>query len=254
MTRERPGRGTRLRSMSRIVFGTVAFGLFAPSGVAGPPQRGQATTPREAAPIDLAGYWVSVVTEDWRWRMVTPPKGDYTGVPLNAEGRRLADTWDPAAAASDGCRAYGAAAVMRQPGRLNITWQDDQTLRVQTDAGAQTRVLNFDRARPPVAERSWQGYSEAMWERTGGRGQAGGGSLTVTTTDLRAGYLRSNGVPYSEDAVVTEYFDRLTSAGSEWLTVITVVEDPRYLTQPFITSTHFKQEPTGSGWMPTPCE
>ena len=81
-----------------------------------PPQTPR--TPRAAAPFDVTGNWVSVVTEDWRWRMVTPAKGDYSSVPLNAEGRKAADAWDPSKAASDGCKPYGAAAIMRVPGRL----------------------------------------------------------------------------------------------------------------------------------------
>ena len=92
-------------------------------------------TPKEAAPIDLTGNWVSVVTEDWRWRMLVPKKGDYASVPLSAEGRKIADTWDPSKLASDGCKAYGAAAIMRVPGRLQISWENDTTLRIDTDAG-----------------------------------------------------------------------------------------------------------------------
>ena len=215
-------------------------------------------TPRTSAPIEITGYWVSVVTEDWRWRMLTPAKGDYASLPLNAEGRRVADTWDPGKAVSDGCKAYGAAALMRMPGRLHITWESPNTLKIETDAGVQTRLLYFDKSVRPAAGRTWQGHSLAEWEFAGGRGSARGqtraGSLKAVTASLRAGYLRKNGVPYSEDAVVTEYFDRLMSAGSELLTVITVVDDPRYLTQRFITSTHFKREPDGSKWAPVPCE
>lgn len=217
-------------------------------------QRG--ATPRAAAPIDLTGYWVSVVTEDWRWRMLTPPKGDYASMPLNAEGRKVADAWDPAKAAADGCKAYGAAALIRMPGRLHITWENDNTLKIETDAGAQTRLLHFDKSLKPSGEPSWQGHSAAEWEFSGARGGAGPrpGSLKAVTTNLRAGFLRKNGVPYSENSVVTEYFDRLISNGAEWLTVITIVDDPRYLTQPFTTSTHFRREPDASKWMPKPCQ
>src|SRR5438093_3043070 len=104
------------------------------------PQR----TPQEAAPIDLTGYWVSVVTEEWRWRMMTPPKGDYTSVPLNPEGRRLADMWDLAKdeAAGLACKAFGVGNIMRMPGRLHISWQDDMTLKLEFDAGTQTRLLH----------------------------------------------------------------------------------------------------------------
>jgi hypothetical protein len=225
------------------------------------PPRGP-QTPRAAAPVDLTGNWVSVVTEDWRWRMLTPKKGDYSSVPLNPEGRKVADTWDPANAASDGCKAYGAAAIMRVPGRLQITWENDTTLKIETDAGMQTRLLRFDKSQPPAA-RTWQGHSAAEWERIpqpGGAGvslqQGAGrvGALKVITTNLRAGYLRANGVPYSENTRVTEYFDRQSAYGTDWLTVLTIVEDPQYLDQPFITSSHFKREPDRSKWMPKPCE
>ena len=101
-------------------------------------------------PIDLTGYWVSIVTVDWRWRMVTPAKGDYQGVQLNAEGRKVADAWDPAKdeAAGEQCKSYGAPALMSVPGRIHITWQDDTTLKVDADAGTQTRLLRFGTAQP----------------------------------------------------------------------------------------------------------
>ena len=103
--------------------------LDAQRGRGGP--AGTAQTPRQAAPIDLTGYWVSPISEDWKFRMVTPNKGVFDGVPVNAEGRRVGQSWDPARDESAGeqCRAYGAAAIMRLPGRLHITWQDDTTLR-----------------------------------------------------------------------------------------------------------------------------
>ncbi|MBN1239459.1 MAG: hypothetical protein JXB36_13230 [Gammaproteobacteria bacterium] len=219
--------------------------------------------PRESAPIDLTGQWVAVVNEDWRWRMVTPPKGDYASVPLNPEGRRVADTWEPS---RDGaCEAYGAAALLRMPTRVRIEWQDEDTLRLQTDAGAQTRLLEFT---PPEDERprSLQGTSVAEWIRpapppggpglagAGGGASSGGGHLAVTTTDLLPGWLRRNGVPYSQDAVVTEYFDRFAAPnGDEWLMVTTIVDDPAYLNTRYVTSSHFKREDDDSKWNPVPC-
>ena len=220
-------------------------------------------TPRAAAPFDLTGNWVSVVTEDWRWRMVVPKKGDYSSVPLTAAGRKAADAWDPARMSEDGCKPYGAAAVMRIPGRLRISWENDTTMRIDTDAGLQTRRLYFDASRTPPVERSWQGHSTAVWDAIRNPGGLGVslqtaaprvGALKVVTRNLRAGYLRRNGVPYTENAVVTEYFDRLTAYEADWLTVLTVVEDPTYLDQPFITSTHFKREADASKWSPAPCE
>lgn len=204
-------------------------------------------TAKSSAAIDLTGYWVSFVTEDWRFRMMTPKKGDYQSVPLNDEGRKTADKWDPAADEASGnqCRAYGAGAIMRVPARFHVTWQDDETLRIDTDAGMQTRLFHFN-APQPQGERTWQGYSAAQWERPS--------SLKVTTTNLRPGYLRRNGVPYSENAVVTEYFDVAPHPdGGQVLLVTTIVDDPQYLRQPFIVSSEFKKEADGSKWDPTPC-
>jgi hypothetical protein len=224
---------------------------------------GSPATARASAPIDLTGYWVSFVTEDWRYRMVTPAKGDYARVPMTAEARTIADAWDPAAdrAAGNECKPYGAAAIMRVPGRLHLTWQDDNTLRVDTDAGTQTRLFHFGESQAGPGQPTWQGHSTARFERPApARGanpaavSPNAGALTVVTRNMRAGYLRRNGVPYSESAVLTEYVDVASLPGGGRLMVVTaVVEDPRYLQQPFIVSSHFKKEADGSKWDPTPC-
>src|SRR5262249_49162023 len=119
---------------------------------------------RPAAPYDLTGYWVSVVTEDWRWRMLTPPKGDFISIPLSDEGRRVAFAWDPKTDGS--CKAYGAVRLIHMPTRLNISWQSDEVLKVQSDAGVQTRLLQFSPTGTP-GSRSLQGYSVAEWEGLG---------------------------------------------------------------------------------------
>ena len=216
-------------------------------------------TAREVAPVDLTGYWTAVVTEDWRWRMVTPPRGDYASMPLNDEGRRVADGWDPAAE-GDTCKVYGAAGVMRMPLRVHVTWQDDNTLRIDTDHGMQTRLLHFDSAAAAPAEHTLQGHSTAHWgredigfDREDWREVDVGTTLKVTTTRLSPGYLRRNGVPYGSDTVMTEYFDRHAAYGEEWFTVTTIVSDPQHLTQEFITSSSFKRLPDGSSWNPLPC-
>jgi hypothetical protein len=223
--------------------------------------------------VDLTGNWVSIVTEDWQWRMRTPSKGDYASVPLTPAGRQAADTWTDA---KDGqCEAYGVGGLMRMPGRLRISWQDDNTLKIESDAGQQTRLLRF--APPPGAApspvssapgaRSLQGTSVAEWQRAGGafdafleRGSGNAapgqrwGSLKVTTTNHTGGWLRRNGVPYSQNAVITEYFTRFThSQAGDWFVVTTIVEDPQYLAQPFITSSNFKKEADGSKWAPVAC-
>jgi hypothetical protein len=268
------------------VAGAFALGVMAPAVSAqqggrggGPPQA--PATAQATAPIDLTGTWVSVITEDWRFRMVTPPRGDFASMNLNAEGQRVGNAWDPQAdiAANQQCRAYGAIGVMRLPTRLRISWQDANTLKVETDAGTQTRLFHF--GAPGTAslqtataanrgEPSWQGYSVASWEThaegscaaPGGGGRGGGGgapalssSLKVVTTNLLPGYHRRNGAPYSGNAVYTEFIDRVPGPQNEtWLIVTSIVEDPQYLNGPFMNSTQFKLEPDGSKFSPRPCE
>ena len=238
-----------------------------------------AQTARAAAPYDVTGYWVSEVTEKWRYRMVVPDKGDYVQVPLNPEGRRVANAWDPAKdqASGEACRAYGAAALLQVPGRLHISWQDDSTLRVDTDSGTQTRLFRFGGSPAPNETPSWQGHSVATWgggdprDRRDGQGgpvQDPTGKLVVAreqrketdylkvaTSRMRPGYLQKNGVPYSSDALLEEYFDTFSDpyTHNTWLVVTTVVTDPRYLIEPLIMHAHFKKIPDASGWDPTPC-
>jgi hypothetical protein len=228
--------------------------LTAQGGRGGGPQQ----TARQMAPIDMTGYWVAIVTEDWRFRMVTPPKGDYNSVPLNAEGRKVADTWDPARdeAAGEQCKWYGAGGIMSVPGRLNITWQDDNTLRMDIDNGTQTRLFRFGGAKPASATPDWQGHSAARWNvERGGREAISkpGGSLDVVTTGMRPGYLRKNGVPYSANARISEHYNVLQDGDITWLIVSILVEDPQYLQQPFITSRQFMKQADNRGWNPQPC-
>jgi hypothetical protein len=254
-----------LRNLGVIVLGVSSLNdprpLFAQGRQGGAPP-----TARAAAPIDVTGTWVSVVTEDWRWRMRTPPKGDYASVPLTDAATKAADAWDPAkdTAAGEQCRAYGAPAIMRIPGRIRIAWENDTTLKIETEAGTQTRLLNFVAPGQPGApaqrgEPSWQGTSIANWQTVGGGRRGGGapprgGSLRVLTTNLRPGYLRKNGVPYSANVRLTEYINRTNEPdGDSWLVFTTVVEDPQNLTSRFVTSTHFKKVADGSAWSPTPC-
>jgi len=235
-----------------------------------------AQTPQAAAPIDLTGYWVALVTEDWLYRMRTPEKGDMDqSVPMSQAARQAAMNWDPAKdeAAGEQCKAYGAAAIMRVPTRLHITWENENTLKVETDAGTQTRLLHFGGQPPATGDAGWQGYSVASWDGAGGGrgGRAGGGgapqnaaaggpapirpgSLKVVTTNMKSGYIRKNGVPYSAATRMTEYFDRVNEPNGDTLLIVAATtEDPQYLTQPFLTSTHFKKEPDGSKWSPSAC-
>jgi hypothetical protein len=225
-----------------------------PTAVRAQQQVDAARSARDAAPIDLTGYWVSYVTENWRYRMVTPAKGEYRRIPASPSALPLINAWDPAAdeRAGNQCKSYGAGGIMSVPGRLHITWQDANTLRIDTDSGKQTRLFHFSPRASGSEPPSWQGESAATWER--GSTTDGGGSLRVVTSNLREGYLRKNGVPYSEHATVTEHFDIAPLPdGGKLLLVSTVVEDPVYLTGPYVVSPHFKKEPDGSRWDPTPC-
>jgi hypothetical protein len=307
------GVSVRWTALSLAVMCAVVFLGYADTSAqrgGGPPgggrQGGVPRTGRSISPIDLTGTWVSVVTEDWRWRMVTPPapspNPDVASIPVNAEGRKVAAAWNLAAdnAAGNQCKAFGVGGIMRQPGRVRISWQDDDTLKMEFDAGTQTRLLNFRSNLQPPAEKTWQGFSFALWEGPGvgrgagpgladgrndarvtgggvldrgvpgggGQGLRGGppprqqaqmnvgGNLKVTTTNFREGYLRKNGVPYSEQATITEYIHRLPTHpnGDSWMQVLTIVEDPRYLSQPFYTSTHFRLEANDTQFSPTPCQ
>ena len=243
---------------------TASATTFAQAGrAAGAGRAGVPPSARAAAPFDPTGYWVAIVSEDWRWRMVTPAKGDVVSIPLSVEGLRVAEAWDPAKdeAAGEQCKAYGAPGLMRGPTRLHITWQDDSTLKIESDYGQQTRLLRFTGAGGaggPSGAKTWQGVTTAQWIMGGGgrgRGGARFGSIKSLTTQLRPGYLRKNGVPYSDRAVFTEYWDLHKEAnGDQYLVDTNLVEDPVYLQTPWITSLHFKKEPDGSKWDPTPCD
>jgi hypothetical protein len=250
-----------------LFFAAFSVAMYAQRPAAAPPRSAQA-----AAPIDLTGYWVSQIVDEWRFR-VTPQKGDITYLPINAEARKVALAWDPDKDIAEGtqCKAYGAVGVMQRPGRLHIVWKDENTLQIDADAGTQTRLLHFGQA-AAVGDPTWQGYSVAQWQVRGralidlggigfvpgggppppARGQ--GGSLKVVTTKMKPGYIRKNGVPYSERAVLTEYMNVLAGQqGDAYLAVTASVEDPVYLNQPFLRTYTFKKVADGSGWELTPC-
>jgi hypothetical protein len=268
-------------------------------GRGGPPPSAKA-----AAPIDLTGYWTAVITEDWHQRMLTAPRGDFgTGangavrtpggapigigpnpsdqgnIPYKVEGAQAAMKWDPAKdeAERNLCKAYGAPGIMRQPTHLHITWQDDNSLKVEADFGTQTRLFHFPPPprpgqmtyvggryvpgedlkidAPPGVLPSLQGYSAAVWSAMGGRGNfERGGILKVVTTHLTPGYYWKNGLPYTGNAMLTEHFRLMQLPdGSEWILLSQMVEDPEYLTQPFLVNYQFKKLPDGSRWNPAPC-
>lgn len=251
------------RAVSTLAVVCLAVSALAAQGGGAAQRPAAAVTGRASAPTDVTGYWVSLITEDWRWRMVMPARGDYQSVPITPEAKRAADAWNPARdeAAGEQCRAYGAAGIMRLPTRLRISWADDNTLKVETDAGTQTRLLHFG-AWKGGGRPSWQGDSVAEWETSQSppenQGAAGpatkSGSLKVVTTNMRPGYLRKNGIPYSANAKLTEYWDFHGGRnGEQFLVVSTIVDDPQNLQVPWMTSPNFKREPDGSKWDPSPC-
>lgn len=238
-------------------------------------------TPRNSAQFDITGHWVSIVSEDWIYRMLVAPKGDIGSIPVNDRGKKAAGLWDAAQDAASGasCKAYGAAGLIRRPGRLSIHWDGDRTLRIDFDAGRQTRLLHFSDQLPatgyssteppsnfavPAGESTLQGYSVAAWHKQAeslGMGPyasttvaSQGGSLAVITRNLLPGYLQTNGIPYSGGTILKEFFDLVEIPnGTQYLIVTSIVEDPTYLTQPWVTSTQFKREPDASKWDPTGC-
>ncbi len=243
-----------------------------PPAGGGPPGGfpGAPANARAGAAFDAVGYWAALIVQNWRFRMIVPGRGEYRDVPINRAAKAFADAWDPAAeeAAGKQCEAYGAAALMRQPTRLRIGWQDQDTLQVDTDNGMQTRTLHFkDPAEGTQIQPSWQGYSRARWQRwmpppaffSGPFDETDNthpyGGLRVDTDHLLAGLLRKNGVPYSERASMREYWQvhRDEPDGDSWMTIATTVQDPVYLTSPYTYNVVFKRESDGSKWDPTPC-
>ena len=243
--------------------------LLAQGGPGGAPAAAQAgpQNARAAAPVDLTGYWVSLVTEDWIERMSpdSPPSG--TGGARGLGRGQAPAPVDP----SEPCRVYAAGGSLRVPGRLHITWADDNTLKIELDAGTQTRLLHFNSTAPPSGQKTLQGYSVAAWDlgnagRGGGRGGAPGGppavpagsatparwgSLNVVTTNMKAGYLLSSRSSYSDNAMLTEYFSKHTDFGVDYFTVTATVQDGPVTR---ITSSTFKKEANGSKFKPAGCE
>ena len=236
-----------------------------PGGAPGAGGRGGARGGRGGAPFDMTGHWVSVVGEDWRWRAF-PARGDYGAVPLNQAARQIADTWDPAkdAAAGEACKAFAAPSVMRIPGRLRITWQDDQTLKIETDSGKQTRLFYFGTP-PETKVEDFQGTSKAEWDLgnagaggffgRGGAAAGPSGSLKVVTNRMKPGYATRNGVPFSSNAILTEYYDLVKEkSGVEYLILTSSLDDSTYMTQPMWTATHFKKQADSAGFVPVGCD
>ena len=225
---------------------------------------GPAASPREAAPVDLAGTWVSLVTEDWIERMSPDSPGSGTGGGFGGGGGGGRGGGGPEPAASqDPCAAYGAGGIMRVPGRVRISWQDDDTLLMELDAGSQRRVIDFAADAPASAGLSLQGRSTAEWQGSGGRGRGGRGgrgggapnqwgSLKIVTTNLAAGYLLTSRSWYGDGATLTELIRYHDDFGQEYFTVTALVEQNGQTVSR--TSSTFRKEPNDSDFDAGGCE
>ncbi len=249
------------------VLAFIVLGAYSSIATAQPPGFGPPPPElpgRPSALIDLTGTWVSVITEDWQTRMVTPLIGDTSSIPENEAGKAFAMQWRPEMDEGNECRAYGAAGIMNEPSRLRISWEDDLTLKMEIDSGKQTRLFHFDDSVPAGAP-SRQGHTLATWTSPYppepfqfGLGmdieRLEKSSLEAHTSNLTEGYLRKNGIPYSDQATVTEYIDVLDlSDGNTWLIDVVIVEDPVYLNQPYVVSRNFKKESDDSKFNPQDC-
>jgi hypothetical protein len=244
-----------------------AAGPTPPSAPKGPPAEPKpASNAKAAAPFDLTGQWVSLVTRDWQFRMVVPRRGEYQGIPLNLAGKQYADAWDPKVdeKAGNQCAPYGAGVVMLVPERLRIQWQDEETLRVETDAGMQVRLLRFRPDLDATAEpASRQGQSRASWLMHAASDSGFGppadegnfGSLKISTNHMLAGLIRKNGIAYGEHSDLTEYWDVQEDpvTKKEYLIVTASLHDPDLLRANYNYVATFEREADGFKWDPTPC-
>lgn len=183
--------------------------------------------------FNMTGMWTAMYHEDELERTDPgSPAGDYLGMPINDEARLRADTWDAdlVSVLEHQCIPHSAIYAMRAPSNLKISTIDDpasgQIVAFIVD-GTYTgpRTIWMD-GRPHPSEfaaHTWSGFSTGAWE---------GDTLRVETTHLKAGYLRRNGVMFSDQAVLTEFFD----LHDKYLTLTSIVEDPVYLTEPLVRS------------------
>ena len=188
-----------------------------------------------------------------------PPKGEFAMLPLNAEARRVADGWDPAKDKADISAGAMARRHHARPGASPCP------LGRRQHAAGRYRRRHADPCvpvwcrpgRPRLRPLQWQGYSVATWEGAGARGR---GAVARVRPDESHDHPHAPRVPAQErralqwTATLEEYFDRFSEPnGDTWLLVTPIVTDPQYLTQPYVTTMHFKKIPDRSGWDPTPC-
>ncbi len=201
------------------------------------------------AQVDFSGEWAPRFYEDQLERVPGPEIGDYLGLPLSAAGRMRADSWDASIQTLPEwqCRPHSADYIWRGPSNLRVSKEVDPVSREITAFHAEwlrsiDRPIYLDgRPHPPEeALHSWAGFSTAKWD---------GDVMTTKVTHLKEGYVRRNGVPRSEKATLTEHWIR----HGDWLTVVTIVNDPVNLTEPFVRSTDYELD-LHQQIPPYPCE
>jgi cyclase len=189
-----------------------------------------------AAQVDFSGEWAPRFWEDQPERLPGPELGDYAGIPISDAARRRAETWDASIQSQPEwqCRPHSADYIWRGPSNLRISKEVDPVSREITAFHAEwlrsvDRTVYLDaRPHPPAdALHTWAGFSTARWV---------GDILEVTVTHLKEGYLRRNGLPRSDQATLKEYWIR----NGNYLTVVTIVHDPVYLTEPFVRTTDYE--------------
>ena len=182
---------------------------------------------------DIVGFWDALMHEEYRIRLYGPEPGEIDGLPLNDKGREAALNFDPNEyyKPENQCRNHGGAYVMRGPWAKHFHYEDDDTLAIRIELEAQTRRIYLDGRPPPSDEHTGLGHSVGEWND---------GVLTVTTTHMTPYYHRRNGVPYSENAVMHETF---VLHDDGYMTLITKVDDPEFLSEPIVRSVSFKNLP-----------
>jgi hypothetical protein len=201
------------------------------------------------AQVDFSGEWAPRFYEDQPERVPGPELGDYLGIPINEAGRMRGDTWDASVQTLPEwqCRPHSADYIWRGPSNLRIWKEVDPLSREITAFHAEwlrsiDRPIYLDgREHPPdYAAHTWAGFSTAKWD---------GDILTVKVTHLKEGYVRRNGLPRSDTATLTEHWIR----HGDWLTVLEIVNDPVYLSEPFVRSTDYELD-LHQQIPPYPCE
>ena len=203
------------------------------------------------AQVDLSGTWATRNHEDWMERWPGPDVGDFTGLPINedAVARALAYSPSQLALPERQCLYYGPTYTVIGPFGLRI-WSESEPVdgrviswHMSGAVDKTPRTIWMDgRPHPsPNAVKTFRGFSTGRWE---------GDTLIVTTTHMKAGPLRRNGVPHSDQTVMTEFISRY----DDKLTILAIIDDPVYMEEPHVISRTWQEDAdTVVPVYPAPC-